>query len=78
MVRTQRRITSLSKWHHMDWDIESFMVDNPLLAFQSRLFKGPILQEEQTEDGIFLLPPMAPGLGLVVDEVVAEECLVRE
>jgi len=58
--------------------IDYFMVDNPLMAFQSRLFKGPSLQEERTEDGIFLLPPMAPGLGLVLDKVVAEECLVWE
>jgi hypothetical protein len=49
-----------------------------LMAFRSQLFKGPILPEERTEDSIFLLPPMTPGLGLVVDEVVAEECLVRE
>jgi len=58
--------------------IEYFMADNPLMAFQIRLFKGPILQEERTEDGIFLLPPTAPGLGLELDKVVAEECLVRE
>jgi L-alanine-DL-glutamate epimerase-like enolase superfamily enzyme len=58
--------------------IEYFMADNPLMAFQSRLFKGPILREERTDDGVFLLPPTAPGLGLELDEVVAEECLVRE
>jgi L-alanine-DL-glutamate epimerase-like enolase superfamily enzyme len=51
---------------------------NPLMAFQSRLFKGPILREERTEDGVFLIPPTAPGLGLEVDEVVAAEYLVRE
>jgi L-alanine-DL-glutamate epimerase-like enolase superfamily enzyme len=58
--------------------IEYFMADNPLQALQSRLFKGPTLREERTEDGIVLLAPTAPGLGLELDEVVAEECLVRE
>lgn len=58
--------------------IEYFMADNPLMAFQSRLFKGAILREERTEDGIFLLPPQVPGLGLELDEGVAKECLVRE
>ncbi len=58
--------------------IEYFMADNPLLAFQSRLFKGPVLREERTDEGVFLMPPMAPGLGLELDEAVAEACLVRE
>ncbi len=56
--------------------IEYFMADNPLLEFQSRLFKGPVLREERTDDGIFLLPPDAPGLGLEVDQAVAGACLV--
>jgi L-alanine-DL-glutamate epimerase-like enolase superfamily enzyme len=58
--------------------IEYFMADNPLMAFQSRLIAGPVLREERTEDGVFLLPPTAPGLGLELDEGVAEECRVRE
>jgi L-alanine-DL-glutamate epimerase-like enolase superfamily enzyme len=62
---------------NVQW-IEYFMADNPLMAFQGRLFKGPILREERTEDGVFLLPPTAPGLGLELDEDVAEEFLVRE
>jgi L-alanine-DL-glutamate epimerase-like enolase superfamily enzyme len=58
--------------------IEYFMADNPLLEFQSRLFKGPALREEVTEDGIFLVPPSAPGLGLELDDQVAAAALVPE
>jgi L-alanine-DL-glutamate epimerase-like enolase superfamily enzyme len=58
--------------------IEYFMADNPLLEFQSRLFKGPLLREEATTDGIFLVPPDAPGLGLELDEAVAAAALVAE
>ena len=58
--------------------IEYFMADNPLLEFQSRLFRGPVLREEATEDGIFLVPPDAPGLGLALDEAVAAATLVPE
>jgi len=58
--------------------IEYFMADNPLLEFQSRLFKGPVLREEATEGGIFLVPPDAPGLGLELDEAVATASLVPE
>ncbi len=58
--------------------IEYFMADNPLLEFQSRLFKGPVLREETTQDGIFLVPPDAPGLGLELDDAVAAAALVPE
>ena len=58
--------------------IEYFMADNPLLEFQSRLFKGPVLREERTEDGILLIPPDGPGLGLELDEAVAAASLVPE
>jgi L-alanine-DL-glutamate epimerase-like enolase superfamily enzyme len=58
--------------------IEYFMADNPLLEFQSRLFKGPVLREEATEDGIVLLPPDTPGLGLELDDAVAAAALVPE
>ena len=58
--------------------IEYFMADNPLLEFQSRLFKGPRLREEATAEGIFLVPPDAPGLGLELDEAVAAAALVPE
>ncbi len=58
--------------------IEYFMADNPLLEFQSRLFKGPALREETTEEGVFLVPPDAPGLGLELDEAVAATALVPD
>jgi len=54
------------------------MADNPLLEFQSRLFKGPALREEATPEGIFLVPPAAPGLGLELDDAVATAALVLE
>jgi L-alanine-DL-glutamate epimerase-like enolase superfamily enzyme len=58
--------------------IEYFMADNPLLEFQSRLFKGPLLREEVTPEGVFLIPPDAPGLGLELDDAVAAAALVPE
>ena len=43
------------------------MADNPLLEFQGRLFKGPVMREERTDEGMFLVPPDAhwprPGTG---------------
>jgi L-alanine-DL-glutamate epimerase-like enolase superfamily enzyme len=54
------------------------MADNPLLEFQGRLFKGPVMREERTDAGIFLVPPEAPGLGLELDDAVAAASLVRE
>ena len=62
---------------NVQW-IEYFMPDNALLAFQTQLFTGPALREEVTEDGVFLLPPEAPGLGLELDPAIAEATLVRE
>lgn len=56
--------------------IEYFMPDNALLQFQTRLFKGPAIREEVTDEGVFLLAPDAPGLGLELDEAVAAESLV--
>jgi L-alanine-DL-glutamate epimerase-like enolase superfamily enzyme len=58
--------------------IEYFMADNPLLEFQGRLFKGPVMREERTDDGIFFVPPDAPGLGLELDGAVAAASLVPE
>jgi L-alanine-DL-glutamate epimerase-like enolase superfamily enzyme len=58
--------------------IEYFMPDNPLLEFQGRLFKGPRLREEVTPEGIYLIPPDGPGLGLELDEAVAVASLVPE
>jgi L-alanine-DL-glutamate epimerase-like enolase superfamily enzyme len=58
--------------------IEYFMADNPLLEFQGRLFKGPVLREETTSEGVFLVPPDGPGLGLELDEAVAAAARVAE
>ena len=58
--------------------IEYFMADNPLLEFQGRLFTGPVMREEKTADGVFLIPPDAPGLGLELDPEVAAAALARE
>lgn len=43
------------------------MVDNLLLEFQSRPFKGPVLREEAT-----------PGLGLELDDTVAAASLAPD
>ena len=58
--------------------IEYFMPDNPLLEFQTRLFKEPLFSEERRDDGIYLLPPSKPGLGIVLDDVYAEQTLIAE
>lgn len=58
--------------------IEYFLPDNPLLEFQTRLFKGPLLREERTDEGVFILPPEAPGIGLALEEEFAERALIRE
>lgn len=62
---------------NVQW-IEYFMPDNALLAFQTRLFTGPKLREEVTPEGVFLLAPDAPGIGLELDPAIAEESRVRE
>jgi L-alanine-DL-glutamate epimerase-like enolase superfamily enzyme len=58
--------------------IEYFMPDNPMLEFQNRLFAEPRFEEEVTEDGVYLIPPTEPGLGIVLDEEEAERTRVRE
>jgi D-arabinonate dehydratase len=58
--------------------IEYFMPDNSLLDFQNRLFAEPALREERTDEGVFLLPPEKPGLGLALDEEVAARHLIAE
>lgn len=62
---------------NVQW-IEYFMPDNALLAFQTQLFTGPALREEVTDEGVFLLPPDQPGLGLSIDPAMAERTLVTE
>lgn len=56
--------------------IEYFLPDNPLLEFQNRLFKEPRFREERREDGVYLLPPEAPGLGIALDEEQAARHLI--
>ena len=58
--------------------IEYFMADNALLEFQTKLFAGPVVQEEVTGEGVFLRAPEGPGLGLALDEETAERSLVRD
>lgn len=55
---------------NVQW-IEYFLPDNPLLAFKSRLFAGPVIEEEVCEDGVYLKAPSGPGLGLELDPEVA-------
>ena len=58
--------------------IEYFMADNALLEFQSKLFAGPAIEEDVTEEGVFLRTPHVPGFGLTLDEETAERSLVRD
>ena len=58
--------------------IEYFMADNELFDFQVKLFKGPRIREARQDDGVFLLPPEGPGLGLELDDAEAERCLIDE
>jgi D-arabinonate dehydratase len=58
--------------------IEYFLADNPLHDFQTRLWKGPLIQEIRDEDGVYLIPPDGPGLGLALDDAEAERALVKE
>ena len=58
--------------------IEYFMADNSLLEFQTKLFTGPFIQEEVTDEGVFLRAPQEPGLGLALDEEMAERSLVQD
>lgn len=58
--------------------IEYFLADNPLADFQNRLFNEPKLREVRGDDGVFLLPPEKPGLGIELDESLAEQTLIKE
>lgn len=60
---------------NVQW-IEYFMPDNPLLAFKSRLFTGPVLEEEVRDDGVYLKPPAGHGLGLALDSQYAAQCRI--
>jgi D-arabinonate dehydratase len=58
--------------------LEYFMPDNPMLSFQNSLFAEPRFREERTDEGIFLLPPDTPGIGIKLDPAFAEQTRVRE
>ena len=58
--------------------IEYFMPDNALLEFQTKLFSGPATREAVTEEGVFLLAPEGPGLGLEPDPQAAEGARVGD
>jgi L-alanine-DL-glutamate epimerase-like enolase superfamily enzyme len=58
--------------------IEYFLTDNPLHELSTRLFKKPTIRDIKTDEGVFLLPPEDPGLGIELDEAVAEQSLVKE
>ena len=62
---------------NVQW-IEYFMADNALLEFQTKLFNGPVVEEEITNEGVFMRSPQDPGLGLVLDPEMAEQSLVRD
>lgn len=62
---------------NVQW-IEYFMPDNALLQFQTQLLVGPPLREEVTPEGVFLLPPEAPGIGIELDPEMAERSRVRD
>lgn len=58
--------------------IEYFMADNALLEFQTQLFAGAPFEEEVTEDGVHVVAPSGPGLGLALDPEVAERSRVTD
>ncbi|ARK28869.1 mandelate racemase/muconate lactonizing enzyme family protein [Halalkalibacter krulwichiae] len=56
--------------------IEYFATDREY--FQDSLIKGPELTEERGEDGVYLVAPQGPGIGIEIDEDIAERTLIRE
>ena len=60
---------------NVQW-IEYFMADNALLEFQEQLLKGSTLEEVVTPEGVFLKAPSAIGVGIELDETVADETKV--
>ena len=58
--------------------LEYFMPDNPMLSFQNSLFAEPRFREERTNEGVFLLPPETPGIGIKLDPTFAEQTLMQE
>ena len=56
---------------NVQW-IEYFMPDNALLEFQGKLISGSTLEEVVEPDGVYLVAPDKPGLGISLDQAVAE------
>jgi len=46
--------------------------------FQDVLIKGPHIREVRGEDGVYLLAPEGPGIGIELDEEVAERTHVKD
>lgn len=61
---------------NVQW-IEYFMADNALLEFQGKLISGSTLEEVVEEDGVYLVAPDKPGLGISLDTEVAGQSLVK-
>lgn len=60
---------------NVQW-IEYFMADNALHEFQAQLLGVAAVREEVTDEGVFLMAPEGPGLGLQVDPELAERSRV--
>lgn len=60
---------------NVQW-IEYFMADNALLEFQEQLLKGSTLEEVVTDEGVFLKAPIVPGVGIELDQDVADRTRV--
>jgi len=57
---------------NVQW-IEYFMADNALLEFQEQLLRGSTLEEVVTDEGVFLKAPTVSGVGIDLDETVANQ-----
>ncbi|WP_170289758.1 mandelate racemase/muconate lactonizing enzyme family protein [Cytobacillus depressus] len=46
--------------------------------FQDSLIIGPTIREERGEDGVYLVTPKEPGIGIELNEELAEQTIVKE
>lgn len=60
---------------HVKW-IEYFAPSPTDLL--NRLFQQPVIKTEVGDDGVYLLPPTGPGLGLVINPQTAEETRIKD
>ncbi|WP_413375484.1 mandelate racemase/muconate lactonizing enzyme family protein [Alkalihalobacillus sp. 1P02AB] len=56
--------------------VEYFATDRDY--FQDKLIKGPEFKEVRDEGGVYLLAPTEPGIGIEIDEELAERTIVKE